>query len=143
MNRHESRKRKAQWRRDVTALHKEAGGVMQNELITPTDVLFRPDGEKIFAAICQWLGAIPEDGFLCFACEHTWHKDDKQKPVAFVLTQPWERPDASRCMLSGVCEACFATVAKNFGAVCTESLSKIWPDLRLFDAVQRAPGGLQ
>ena len=142
MNRHERRKEKAQWRRSVLALHEEAAGAMRTDLITPINILFHPDADKLFMAIAHWLAAIPEDGFLCFACDHIWRKGG-ELPIAFVMTRAWDKPDAAHCMITGVCETCLPAVAKNFGTACTESFSKIWPDCRVLDPPHAAPGGLQ
>lgn len=127
----------------MTAFHAEAAGVMRSEIITPESIWFHPDGEKMFHAVGQWFAAIPPDGHLCLTCEHAWYRDPLPEPAAFVVTRAWDRADATKLLVTAVCDVCLPNVSANFGEVCKSVFAKLWPDCRIIDAPSAAPGGLQ
>jgi hypothetical protein len=142
MNRAARRRQKAHWRKSIRGFHQEAAGVMRSEIVTAENIWFHPDGEKLFSAIGQWFAAIPPDGHLCLTCDHAWNQQALPVPAAFVVTRAWDT-DATKVLVTAVCDDCLPNVSANFSEVCKSVFAKIWPDCRVIDAPSAAPGGLQ
>jgi hypothetical protein len=141
MNRHDRRKQAALDRTEhMHTLHREAGGVVRFEIVTPETVPLYPDFDDMIWAIGRWLQQRnPEFPPLCLACETGW-RSEMESPAAFLIIRPWQSR-GSVWSLIGICDACAKRA--DLHDQCDAFVKKIWPDGRIVRNIHPGTGGLQ
>jgi hypothetical protein len=140
-NRHERRKQAVLDRTEhMQTLHREAGGMICFEVVTPETVLLHPDWDDMLCAIGRWLQQRnPEFPPLCLACETGWPTED-DTPAAFMIIRPWQSRGTVWSLI-GICDDCARR--HDLHDRCAAFVKSIWPDGRIIRNVHPAPGGLQ
>jgi hypothetical protein len=128
--------RRREW---LDAVQREASGVLDVEIVGPTDLLRHPNKEKLTRLLSLWVQrrpAVPDS--LCVLCDHEWNLE-QELPAAYVILRPWEGVDTRLWKVGAICGECVQR--PNLLSCCMDALTQIWPGGRAMN-IHVAPRGV-